>query len=292
MDGEEMTQDLGVAFFTDSNVPSLIPNPFWGDLFDYYDVNPLPGPYVCAVPWKDKSRRFVPTSVIVTSDDPVLESGDPTPPGPIIVGKKISKTGGQGEFDNLHIAPKMVLRPENVTSHHIPKEKLAGLDRITMAPFCFHDCLHMHLRWGAADGDAQNRGWQDEETPNALAGAPLVPPNQRVTLNLMSPTSFEYTAEALGVRAGSWQIMLHHGLGYALNAKYRINVVRGGVNHGSISVSKGDWALMYWNLRWYPSQNGIQYERLSWAQGDLPKLREAGSLPQAIPKAAVTSSGG
>ncbi len=188
----------------------------------------------------------------------------------------------------------MVVRPQYVTSKRIPKEKLLGLDRITMAPFCFHDCLHMHVRWGAGDNDAQNRGWRDEETPNALAGAPLVPTNQKVTLNLLSPTSFEYIAEAQGVRAGTWQIMLHHGLGYALNGKYRLNVVRGAVNRGNdvaSPVSQGEWALMYWNLRWYPATDGVQYQRLSWAKDALPKLREAGSLPEAAPKAAASASG-
>ena len=56
MDGEEMTKDLGVAFFTDSNNSFVVPSPYWADLFDYYDVNPTPGSYVCAVPWKDKGR--------------------------------------------------------------------------------------------------------------------------------------------------------------------------------------------------------------------------------------------
>ena len=163
---------------------------------------------------------------------------------------------------------------------------------VTMAPFCFHDCMHMHFRWGADYNDIQNRGWKDDETPSALAGAPLVPANQKVTLNLLSPVSFEYIAEANGVRAGTWQIMLHHGLAYALNSKYRLDIVRRAVNRGNgVSVSKGDWALMYWNLRWYPAKDGIHYERLSWAQDALPKLREAGSLPGAAPKTAASASG-
>ena len=158
-----------------------------------------------------------------------LDQGSDEPPLPPVIPLrgKIVKTAGQGEFDNLHIAPKMVVRPQYVTSKRIPKEKLLGLDRITMAPFCFHDCLHMHVRWGAGDNDAQNRGWRDEETPNALAGAPLVPTNQKVTLNLLSPTSFEYIAEAQGVRAGTWQIMLHDGPADALNRQ--------------VSAERGPW---------------------------------------------------
>jgi hypothetical protein len=206
--------------------------------------------------------------------------------------ERITKTAGQGEFDNIHIAPKMVIRPEYLTSDRIPKEKLIGLDRITMAPFCFHDCMHMHFRWGADYKDIQNRGWLDEETPSGLAGAPLVPPNQKVTLNLLSPTSFEYIAEVQGVRTGTWQIMLHHGLAYALNSKYRLTIVRKSVNRGNgVQVSKGEWALMYWNLRWYPASDGVQYERLSWAKDALPNLREAGSLPEATSKAATSASG-
>jgi hypothetical protein len=294
MDDEEMTKDLGVAFFVDSNKKFVLPPPFWGDLFDYYDVGPTPGPYVCAVPWKDKTWRTVPGVEVIRTHEVMEPLDNDLPPlPPVMSGRaKIMKTAGQGEFDNLHIAPKMVIRSQYVKSERIPKEKLIGLDRITMAPFCFHDCLHMHVRWGTDYKDVQNRGWLDEETPSALAGAPLVPPNQKVTLNLLSPTSFEYLAEAQGVRAGTWQIMFHHGLGYALNSKYRLNIARQGVNRGNgVSVSKGKWALFYWNLRWYPARDGVQYERLSWDQGALPKLREAGSLPEASPTSAASASG-
>jgi hypothetical protein len=305
MDSEEMTKDLGVAFFTDSNKSfrGLIPPPDWGTLFDYYDVSPPPGPYVCAVPWKDRSRRTVPGAEVVRTDPPFYTrekdgwAGPPDddPPSnrpPVSVRReKIMKAAGQGEFDNLHIAPKMVVRPEFVTSTRVPKEKLIGLDKITMAPFCFHDCMHMHVRWGADFSDAQNRGWVNDETPNALAGAPLVPPNQKVILNLLSSTSFEYIAEAQGVRAGTWQIMLHHGASYALNTKFKLNGVFLLDWGNDVSVSRGDWALMYWILRWFTASDGVQYERLSWAEGSLPKLREAGSLPENAPKAAASASG-
>ena len=76
----------------------------------------------------------------------------------------VRKLGGQGEFDNLHIAPRMTVKPDLLKLN----PKLQGLDSIVMAPFCIHDCFHMHWRWGEKLDSIQARGW----SPMASRAAP------------------------------------------------------------------------------------------------------------------------
>ncbi|NOK37983.1 hypothetical protein HMI49_32755 [Corallococcus exercitus] len=61
----------------------------------------------------------------------------------------------QGAFDNIHIAPPMKA-PRSI------RERFGKpgfhLDSIAMAPFCIHDCLHMHWRW-LPTGDKEKHLW-------------------------------------------------------------------------------------------------------------------------------------
>ena len=57
--------------------------------------------------------------------------------------------------------------------------------------------------------------------PNAIPGAPLVPANQKVTLNLTSSHAFEYVAETENAKSAKWQIMMHHGAAYSLSGIWR-----------------------------------------------------------------------
>jgi hypothetical protein len=283
MGEEEMTENLSTAFFTDANDTPVIPSASWASIFDYYECNPAMGSYVMAVPWKIRRSRTIP-GLEVSRNAAWKNMGITNKDTPLYVKRTpVVKMAGQGEFDNIHIAPKMVIRPENVrpfiNGHMSTPIQLTGLDNITMAPFCIHDCMHLHTRWSADVSGKQAKGWSDEETPNSLAGAPVVPPNQKVTLNLLSPTSFEYVAEARNVRTGAWQIMFHHGAGYALDFESKATVARLAGPSGGMYATKGVWSEFYWRIRW-DYADGVQYERLTWPAGALPKLRETGSLPE------------
>jgi hypothetical protein len=316
MDSELMTKNLGAVLFADSNASQLIPNPVWNIIFDYYDLNPQPGSYVVTVPWTNQSTRQVP-GVQVTRTSTWEEIGIPkhNPANyPWEAPKKLSdppvwkwshaitKMAGQGEFDNIHIAPRMIIPSEYVCATDSVKKNLSGLDSIAMAPFCIHDCMHLHVRWSASNKDIQNLGWSDELTPSSLPGAPLVPPNQKVTLNLADPVTFEYLSEAQGVKAGRWQIMMHHGASYALAIGIKANLGRWMASRSGFTLTEppasakdphwmGKWASMYWNLRWVVGLDDAQYERLSWPEGGLVKLRESGSLAQPAAKAAAAAAG-
>ena len=91
-------------------------------------------------------------------------------------------------------------------------------DDIAMAPFCEHDCLHTHTRWGIPDPKIplSNKGF-DGRAPHQIAGAPLVPANQTVFISLTTPSSCRYRAVARGpIRPGTFSVFNHHGSGYAL----------------------------------------------------------------------------
>ena len=52
--------------------------------------------------------------------------------------------------------------------------------------------------------------------PYAVPGAPLVPTNQSVFIQMMSPSSYRYRAVAEGpITKGRWQCFMHHGMAYA-----------------------------------------------------------------------------
>jgi hypothetical protein len=108
-------------------------------------------------------------------------------------------------------------------------EGLYGLENVAMAPFCIHDCFHMHWRWSNGPDDPQVKGWVANR-PFAKAGAPLlVPGNQGVTLEMHSPVSFTYTAKAEGCPASEWEIILHHCGAYALSVGTKGKLARAAV---------------------------------------------------------------
>jgi len=356
MDGEEMTRDLGAMLFTDNNsppspatwtqmrllfgvsrfltilyaastLPAYLYAPWWDVAFSYYDVRPAPGTYVLAYPYKQNEiPRPVPDATVTT------------PHGK----RSVIKWPGQGEFDNLHIAPKMIVQidqlfegsqPTGVPAQFSPpptaqplKEDVRGwgFDDIAMSPFCIHDCMHMHVRWGSwipesfpfGSLEYAGWGWEDGEmSPNVTPGAPHVPPNQTVAIRLgvqdvdldeqqptslklvpgvdgrekfvvneqavdptktppdyARPHSFDYLAVAQGVEAAKWQIMMHHGLAYALETKDADLLLKFWANAKQVQIKNGDWAMMYWNLRWTIDDNK-PHERLDCRES-LAKLRQ------------------
>jgi hypothetical protein len=107
-----------------------------------------------------------------------------------------------------------------------------GLDdggaRIVAAPYCGDLALHLSWRHGltwlaGAIPRTSVRGWgvgRLGQGANTLAGAPLVPPNQHVEIELApaadrSTVSVKYAVTATGIRSGRWQVFLEQGLAYA-----------------------------------------------------------------------------
>jgi hypothetical protein len=283
MDGEQMTPSIGSALFTDRNKKeNPLPIPLWDNFFDYYYVDPPPGKYTLVTPADRGKDRIIPYSVTVHT----VCDEDFAPPD-IASLRSVRKVAGQGEFDNIHLAPKMVFAP-NVVSD--PDFRNLNLAPVTMAPFCVHDCFHMHWRWGKTYDERTTLGW-DGQKPYTKAGAPMVPGNQGVVMDLLSPASLRYTATAEKCVAGQWQIIMHHGGAYALSANYKTTLAKIGQIFGSVDgeqppIASPDlrmtWTEYYWRLRYgHRGYNG--FERLTWTPSQFALLREVASASAATP---------
>ena len=85
-----------------------------------------------------------------------------------------------------------------------------------MAPFCAHDCFHMHWRWSDNHNNEPGTfGWGPVK-PCSEVGRALVPWNQDVFIQLLGHAEFSYIAQAHGVPKDAWQPFCHHGGGYAV----------------------------------------------------------------------------
>jgi len=262
MDGEIMLPEIKGSFYTDRNGQPLLPTS-WPDFFSHYMIEAPAGMYVAVDPAlparsvKDAvefcPEKYVPTLAWNPKDLPARDA-------------PFDKVAGQGEFDNLHIAPRMVA-PLQVLKDY---PQVGSLKAISMAPFCAHDCLHTHWRWGVAKVNRKRQlGWQGM-TPHALAGAPLVPANQKITVEVITPSSFRYRAEVQGpVSHGQWQVVNHHGSAYALSVtvigETAKSVQRQWVHDHEAKIGSGKdtstWAMFYWRLRWRADLGGI-HERI------------------------------
>jgi hypothetical protein len=271
--------DLGSVFFTDRNKEPSLPLPFWDAFFDYYLIDPTADEYLMTTrPSPGAKPREIKGAVNVTL--PGERGASYTLP------RNILKQPGQGEFDSIHMAPKMTVGPSVLSAN----PKLTGLDRIAMAPFCVHDCFHMHWRWATWHDKKSNKGWVGK-TPFAQSGAPLVRDNQEVLLEVHSPVRVTYTAKAVNAVAGEWQIFLHHGGAYALYVSRAGALGKDSVLtlvSPNVVGDHNSWAVMYWWLRYGRDGAGKQYERLTWTPAQLNLLREKGSAR----KTAASSSGG
>jgi hypothetical protein len=247
MDGvmDDMTQKIGMALFTDRNVDELYVRPEWEYIFDYYDT----------YPWADQPFKAVNNSKTTERTDTGsrrvlgLNLGNPE-----YVDKQVVKVARQGEFDNLHLAPR-----------YADAGTMSDLTGTVMAPVCQHDCLHTHWRWSAAFQAKQVYGWS-AGGPHTQPGAPMIPLNQELTLTLTGDKpGFVYDATASGVEAGAMQVFNHHGSAYAI-AVDSIAV------SGAVLVS-GGWRDFYHGLR-YSTVNGTEYENIQMAnEHSLDSLR-------------------
>ncbi len=301
---DEMTGDLGSLFTTEANagnylVNFLVGGPLvvWANIFDYYVVDPAG----TNSPVQGRTFHVVkrgvgprPAEAVVNRDCTSITTNNPfhgnetlnslvhgaLDPTPYVV-----KVARQGEFDNLHIAQRMKVTLDlkyveavgSLTKVPFPGTAALHMDSIAMAPFCVHDCFHLHFRWtnNGVTGDKGVYGW-DQDQPCTTAGQPLVPWNQDVYVATPTGTSVAYMVTATGVDPFKWQPILHQGAAYALTVNAavaglsQLELAKRGKDNfyralpsfqqaaPDIEVGK-DWALFYWRLRYYlaPAGNGV-----------------------------------
>lgn len=254
MDGEEMNHEISAEFFGDLNNTSGLPVT-WKETFSHYWIDPPPGPYVMIDPAKPKR----------TISDAVVNNRIFTDVPPMKIQDRIytdlldfEKLSSQGEFDNLHLAPKM--KAPAATRASFPND--SSLLNIAMAPFCIHDCLHTHTRWGNGSFAQPDhiKGWEGFK-PYTKIGAPLVPPNQKITFDMLNSHAFKYKCEIkptgnIHVDGGQWQIVFHHGSAYALDisskGKAAKQLLAAGLAAGGEQIisGHGSWAMFYYMLRY------------------------------------------
>lgn len=199
----------------------------------------------------------------------------------------------QGQFDSIHVAPRMranllVGRPGLDSAEYVD-----SLSNIRMAPFCEHDCFHTHWRWGANWNDSRQGPFLKNRKPicgfgpsSGAAkftgvgvpymdiGAPLVPLNQEISIAFESEHVFEYTAKVKkDVVPGIWQAVYHHGSAYA------VSIVEKGKVNGLVNALTGaifdgvppQFSEFYWTLRFQDTVNGA-LSRIEIDDADLMRL--------------------
>ncbi|WP_144259521.1 hypothetical protein [Methylocystis sp. ATCC 49242] len=220
-----------------------LPIPLWDNIFSYYQADAPEGEYVVIRPrigdpinltWGSSQATRKPTA-------PALKKWD----------FNLNKVAGQGAYDNIHIAPPMFLDPApDITPEEYKCEMRAKFQDIVMAPFCIHDCLHIHWRWSRSNRTKQNLGWSAKGVPYSEEGAPMAHPNQMVRIKIEG-TTLNYMANVMRPRAVEWQILMHHGCGYALGLSngWIDWTFRNGLKQFDLSDTRV-WAVVYWFLRY------------------------------------------
>ena len=291
---DEMEEDIGAIFIADQNDTKWIPEAAWGDLFSHHSLEPYsafdPGVPLasrkpdtsmghpkemeagetCFVDYALKQREIKGASEHLIYAHREDETWIPGLGGPGHLGPAeglyealtFTKEERQGEFDNVHLAPRMRVKLSDGTE----------LRDIVMAPFCVHDCLHMHTRWGTGflstpmiGPTAALHGFDGREAPNAVPGAPLVPSDQRVFVSLPSSHAVRYRAVAnrIPMLAGKWHCFVHHGFAQAVDIWPTI--VTKGFAEGAkalpvtLAMKNAEkyaaelplsWGMLYWRLRY------------------------------------------
>lgn len=304
-----MTKEIDVTLIADSNSDIMTVQNFvgpfvvWANLFNYYidDASTkLAGAALKVVNHARTKGLLADDSygyVHRDTSDVLLGPADLPGPilGPTMLEYRVSKYPRQGAFDNIHMAPRMMI-PEGIIKSVIPANTSDAptratvtaadfaqlkMDRIAMAPFCPHDCFHMHWRWSDNDNLDQiaTRGWGADE-PNMVPGAPMVPPNQDVYVGLPSKSSILYLADIHDVPADDWQVICHHGAFYALTtsslvtaSQFEVETRLRGAFYGARTdkqIPLSYWSLFYWRLRYkIVVENGhlVAKERMSFMRG-------------------------
>lgn len=199
----------------------------------------------------------------------------------------------------MHLAPSLALKAVKARAmlafgfgDGYPLTNAAmKLDPIYMAPFCSHDCYHTHWRWSVNEDKEWTKGW-DATGPYRKSGAPMVPENQDVALEIQGPNKVSYHAYATPLpnqkflKYLEWQITMHHGSAYAQGiadwtsstmASVNSFMAREMIEFYDASDNKIDnSARMYWYLRYFPAIVGgkvVAKERVELTPTELTKAR-------------------
>lgn len=263
-----MNNNMHSGFWADQN-GLLVPTPFWDDIFDCYELNVTSGTRKVVRPTMGKRiLKDVVMDLFSVPVNPLV----PTPTFPsAYFARDIERMERQGAFDNLHVAPTMKSDAKDPGTPYF-------LDRVVMAPFCEHDCLHTHWRWGSGSfAKKQNYGWSKPGStpsvvpgaPYLVEGAPLVPDNQQVDIETLNSSTFKYHAKAIGasaasssspIPAGTYTFINHHGSAYSLSinalmfagAKAAIQTAVSSFDEPPLSLTDvldSNSAHFYWHLR-------------------------------------------
>lgn len=261
--------------------PNFNPMPQWGNLFAYYSVDAtktFPGRVYQLIRKDDGANKSRMGVGLVTRRPPdtLIAIGKATPT------HKLTKIRFQGEFDNLHLAPRMLLKATHgrrwavgrflvvpTLSPETPWMPLDGrtrLDPIAMAPLCAHDCLHSHWRWGDGLTSATVMGW-DARGPFRKAGAPMIPEGHSLKLSLENRHTVVWSERARDIKAGRQEVFFHFQFFYGLAAdglkdslapspQMGANLVSAAQfgnmgDDGEVQpIAANSWSAMYWNFRY------------------------------------------
>jgi hypothetical protein len=282
----------------DSNENPWGPNdafkPFWSGVFSYYEVDP-------DVRLGGQRLRMVRRDKPATRTEPDCGYRDlATSPESFT---SIQKRARQGEFDNIHIAPRLHLNAAFVTYRAAMAwppgarqfdpitASSMHLDQLAMAPFCSHDCLHMHWRWSPG-GPRWTKGWGPSVSPYSAEGVPMIPtnhdldaimngPNVVTLIEKASPTATVGEDATRSMPADYFQVFFYPGIAYAQGiVTWRESVMSSllatGAN-GRTGFTAWDFAdssrtvmgisqppVLYWNLRYYAAQSGTTWTARPW----------------------------
>jgi len=184
----------------------------------------------------------------------------------------------QGQFDSIHLAPRMRAHLVMGRPGLGGAEYADSLSNIRMAPFCEHDCFHTHWRWGANWNDSRQSPLLKNSKPIAgfgpssgdakfvgvgvpyiEIGAPLVPLNQEISIEFESEHAFVYTGKMhKDVVPGIWQAVYHHGSAYAVSivAKGQVNFLVNALTGAPLDGVPPQFSEFYWTLRFQDTVDG------------------------------------
>jgi hypothetical protein len=228
---DDMNKEIGASLYADANIDTSVwLSPYWPRIFDWTHTNPNVGDEFVAVypsSEKPKERSFLDAVVVSDGDGEVLRT--------------VVKVPRQGEFDSIHLAPTMRFN-EGHRMH-----PTWGYDRVVMAPFCVHDCFHVHWRWGLGLDQLRqwNYGWSENKSWDKK-GAPMVPPDQKVTIKLLGSQGatahgIRYRAHGLDFASAGWSIIMSHGAAFSYDDTFAATMLK--------TLDWSEWPEYYWTLR-------------------------------------------
>jgi hypothetical protein len=254
----EMQEEIFTGLFTDRNgiVPlpevgatelfgipgallslyeTTVPN--WSFIFDYRTREPSNNYGGSAITVVDPSRNKV-----RTLKDVIERNGKSA---------DVKKLRRQGGFDNIHCAPRMKF-PSGTRVRVHGREDLdfaledvlvkdghsVNLVDVVMAPFCAHDCFHLHWRWTDSSVQEPQMGWS-ETAPYCVPGGTMIPLHHRLRLLLEGNAQFvlmEDTSIAADkpIPADRFEIFYSFGAAFALSAEtFAAKAIRSQVDHST-----------------------------------------------------------